>query len=85
LLVASKGLGRKEALLFCEQKRSKKNFCPAGCGVGRPNARRSKSFLLPRAGRLFFKKKALFFLFGLAGKAWMPAFAGMTLRGSGRF
>jgi hypothetical protein len=80
LLVASKGLGRKEALLFCEQKRSKKNFCPAGCGVGRANSRRSKSFLL-----LFFKKEVFFSLFGLAGKAWMPAFAGMTLRGSGRF
>jgi len=33
----------------------------------------NKSFLL-----LFFKKEALAFLFGSAGKAWMPAFAGMT-------
>jgi hypothetical protein len=36
--------------------------------------------LLPRAGRLFFKKEALALLFApdAAGKAWMPAFAGMT-------
>ena len=47
--------------------------------------RRTKSFLLPQAGRLFFKKEALayfghpnFIAAGVAGKAWMPAFAGMT-------
>jgi hypothetical protein len=50
--------GGKEGLLFCEQKRSKKNFGPAGCGKGGANARKSESFLL-----LFFKKEALAFAF----------------------
>jgi hypothetical protein len=46
-----------------------------GFGDGGARARRSKSFLL-----LFFKKEALALLFAsdATGKAWMPAFAGMT-------
>jgi hypothetical protein len=51
-----------------------------GFGYGGAKAHWSRSFLLPRAGRLFFKKEALALLFApdAAGKAWMPAFAGMT-------
>ncbi len=55
---------RKKALLFCEQKRSKKNFLHCGPWHLRASAPRTKSFLL-----LFFKKEALPFLLclGLSG------------------
>jgi hypothetical protein len=61
-----------------------------------PTPERTRSFLLPQAGRLFSKKKRLLAFLGLiwnenvegavagpAGKSWMPAFAGMTWRGFG--
>jgi hypothetical protein len=46
---------RKKALLFCEQKRSKKNFdSPRASATPAPTPAVTKSFLL-----LFFKKEAL--------------------------
>jgi hypothetical protein len=48
---------RKQALLFCEQKRSKKNFALAGCGAFRANAPRSGRFF----ASFFSKKEALSF------------------------
>jgi len=71
--------GRKH-FFFVNKKEAKKTSVLRALAMMVPEPARSKSFLL-----LFFKKEALFFLFGLAGKAWMPAFAGMTFRGSWRF
>jgi hypothetical protein len=66
-VAASRGRlkGRKEELLFCEQKRSKKNFASldrAGVTARGPT---SESFLL-----LFFKKEALSCLTCLAFRKW---------------
>jgi len=47
----------KQALLFCEQKRSKKNFAPLDRAGFTARGPHSESFLL-----LFFKKEALLFL-----------------------
>jgi hypothetical protein len=49
-----------------------------GLGFNGASARRSKGFLL-----LFFKKEVLLPSTDSACKSWMPAFAGMTWRGSG--
>jgi hypothetical protein len=47
-----------KALLFLKKKKQK-NFCSCGPRQARATAPRTKSFLLPRAGSLFFKKEAL--------------------------
>jgi predicted hydrolase (HD superfamily) len=50
----------KESASFLK-KRSKKLSFTAGCDTEGASARRTESFLLPLAGRLFFKKEALTF------------------------
>jgi hypothetical protein len=51
---------RKEvSASFFEKKEAKKLSFPAGFGSSGANAPKSKSFLLPQAGSLFFKKEAL--------------------------
>jgi hypothetical protein len=53
---------RKASASFLK-KRSKKLSVLGGVGTRLPEPAVSKSFLLPRAGRLFFKKEALSFTF----------------------
>jgi hypothetical protein len=52
-----KAVGSKQDLLFCEQKRSKKNFALRALATPVATPPRTESFLL-----LFFKKEALAFL-----------------------
>jgi hypothetical protein len=62
---------RKQDLLFCEQKRSKKNFDSRWDLVPAVPQRTHKVFF---ASFLFTKKKTLL----LSNNSWMPACAGMT-------
>jgi hypothetical protein len=55
-------LSKEVSASFFEKKEAKKLLLMAGRGRARANAPRTKSFLLPQAGRLFFKKEALFLL-----------------------
>jgi len=43
------------------KKEAKKTLFTAGSGTTRAKSSRTKSFLLPQAGSLFFKKEALAF------------------------
>jgi hypothetical protein len=62
---------KEERTAFFEKKAAKKLSLTGSRGRAVANARRTESFLLPRAGRLFFKKEALAFLASTA-KASTP-------------
>jgi hypothetical protein len=51
---------KKQALLFCEQKRSKKNFAPAGFGKTIANVPTDQNFFTSPGGQPFFSKKKRF-------------------------
>jgi len=64
----------KKALLFVNKKKQK-NFACWGIWLWRGQSPQEQKFFAS-----FFKKEALALLFApdAAGRAWMPAFAGMT-------
>jgi len=59
-LPAIPSIEKKQALLFCEQKRSKKNFAPVGCGDAVAKAPKDRKFFASPGGQPSFSKKKRF-------------------------
>jgi hypothetical protein len=60
------------------KKSNQKTFGLGGVGNRGARARSKQKFFAS-----FFQKRSACLVFGAAGEAWMPAFAGMTWRGFG--
>jgi hypothetical protein len=60
-LPAIPSIQKKQALLFCEQKRSKKNVAPAGCGDAVANVPKDQNFFASPGGQPFCQKRSASF------------------------